>query len=184
MSRKFGPIFHMGYVVPKLEPALDYWTQVMGVGPFFLERHILPVGFVYRGAPIQIDCKVALAFSGETYIELIEDLSPNETANTVFLRDLPGGAVHVGGGLQHVGCMVDSVAALLADPEIARDVAMTATVGPINLAYVQPLEGAQPGTMIELIERGPFIEAKIAAIKGASVGWDGAEPTRLLNLSH
>jgi hypothetical protein len=172
----------MGYVVPKLEPALEYWIQVMGVGPFFLERHVLPSGFVYRGQPIRIDCKVALAFSGETYVELIEDLSPDETANTVFLRDMPGGTVHAAGGLQHVGCMVDSVAALLADPQIARNVAMTASVGQINLAYLQPTDGAQPGTMIELIERGPSIAAKIAAIKAASVDWDGAHPIRTLEL--
>ena len=40
MSMKFGPIFHVGYAVPDLDKALAYWTDVMGVGPFFLERHV------------------------------------------------------------------------------------------------------------------------------------------------
>src|SRR3954463_14598607 len=40
MSIKFGPIFHIGYAVPDMDRALAYWTGVMGVGPFFLERHL------------------------------------------------------------------------------------------------------------------------------------------------
>ena len=38
MSIKFGPIFHVGYAVPDMAKALAYWTEVMGVGPFFLDR--------------------------------------------------------------------------------------------------------------------------------------------------
>jgi glyoxalase/bleomycin resistance protein/dioxygenase superfamily protein len=183
MSRKFGPIFHMGYVVPDLDKAMQYWLDVMGVGPFFVETHDLPTGFVFKGKPIHIRSKVALTFSGENYIELIEDFSPDETPNSLFLRDLPGGTIHVAGGLQHLGCMVDDVYAAIGQVGAPEQVLMTAVVGPIRLAYVQPSREAQAGTMLELIERGPFIERKIATIKAASIGWDGSNPVRTLKLA-
>jgi len=51
MSIKFDPIFHVGYAVPDMGKALDYWTKVMGVGPFFLERHITgnDEEYIYKG---------------------------------------------------------------------------------------------------------------------------------------
>ncbi len=180
MQRKLGPLFHMGYLVPDLEAATAYWLEHLQVGPFFVEHHDLPQGFLFRGRPIHVVSKVALAFSGETYVELIEELSPDETPNTLFMKSFPGFAGYVAGGLQHVGCMVDSVAEVLADPVLGAHVAMTGQVGPIRLAYLEPQVSALPGTMMELIERGPLIEAKIAAIKAASVGWDGSDPIRSL----
>jgi len=182
MSRKFGPIFHMGYVVPDLEKAMHYWLDVMGIGPFFVETHDLPVGFVFKGKPIHIRSKVALTFSGENYIELIEDFSPDETPNSLFLRDFPAGKIHLAGGLQHLGCMVDDVNAAIEQAGARDHVLMTAVVGPIRLAYIQPSREAQAGTMLELIERGPFIERKIATVKAASIGWDGSNPIQTLKL--
>ena len=183
MSRKFGPIFHLGYVVPDLDKAMLYWLDVMGVGPFFVEMHDLPTGFVFRGKPIHIRSKVALTFSGENYIELIEDFSPDETPNSIFLRDFPEGKTHTAGGLQHLGCMVDNVDTAIGQVGAPEHVLMTAVVGPIRLAYIQPSRGAQAGTMLELIERGPFIERKIATIKAASIGWDGSNPVRTLKFA-
>jgi hypothetical protein len=173
----------MGYVVANLDKAMHYWLDVMGVGPFFVETHDLPTGFVFKGKPIHIRSKVALAFSGENYIELIEDFSPDETPNSLFLRDFPGGEIHVAGGLQHLGCMVDDVDAAIGQVSIREHVLMTAVVGPIRLAYIQPSREAQAGTMLELIERGPFIEQKIATIKAASIGWDGSIPVRSFKLA-
>jgi hypothetical protein len=180
MHRKLGPIFHMGYLVPDLEAAMDYWLTALQVGPFFVETYDLPRGFVFRGRPIHVKSKVALAFSGETYVELIEEHSSDDTPNTEFMKAFPGAAGYVAGGLQHVGCMVDSVAEILADPVLGGHVAMTGEVGPIRLAYLEPAVSALPGTMLELIERGPFIEAKIATIKAAATSWDGSDPVRTL----
>jgi hypothetical protein len=40
VSIKFRPIFHVGYAMPDMDKALDNWARVMGVGPFFVERHV------------------------------------------------------------------------------------------------------------------------------------------------
>ena len=36
MSRHYGPIFQVAYVVADFEATLRHWTDVMGVGPFYL----------------------------------------------------------------------------------------------------------------------------------------------------
>ena len=38
MSRLFGPIFQMAYVVPELEPFLDHLGKTLGIGPFLCSR--------------------------------------------------------------------------------------------------------------------------------------------------
>ena len=37
MSVFFGEIRQLGYVVPDIEAAMDYWSRVLGVGPFFYD---------------------------------------------------------------------------------------------------------------------------------------------------
>ena len=38
MSMFFGEIRQLGYVVPDIEAAMDYWSRVLGVGPCFYNR--------------------------------------------------------------------------------------------------------------------------------------------------
>ncbi len=35
MSKFFGEIRQLGYVVPDIEAAMDYWSKTLGVGPWF-----------------------------------------------------------------------------------------------------------------------------------------------------
>ncbi|MFD2137196.1 hypothetical protein ACFSLT_22255 [Novosphingobium resinovorum] len=35
MSRIYGRIFQIAYVVPDLDEAVEHWTKSMGVGPFY-----------------------------------------------------------------------------------------------------------------------------------------------------
>jgi L-rhamnose isomerase len=50
--------------------------------------------------------------------------------------------------------------------------------GGVRFAYL--VEDEHPGAMIELIERGPAIEALMTIVKQASVNWDGSNPVRQL----
>ena len=71
MSRFFGEIRQAGYVVPDIEAAMRYWTDVLGVGPFFYNERV-PIGnYVYRGRSYEPHNSVALANSGPLQIELI-----------------------------------------------------------------------------------------------------------------
>ena len=51
MSRVFGPIRQIAFVVRDLDASLRYWTETLGVGPFFALRNVSPVQYQYRGQP-------------------------------------------------------------------------------------------------------------------------------------
>ena len=44
MSRHFGAIRQLGYVVPDIEAAMDYWSRTLGVGPWFYNPRVPIVG--------------------------------------------------------------------------------------------------------------------------------------------
>ena len=53
MSRFFGEIRQAGYVVPDIEAAMDYWSRVLGVGPWFYNPRV-PIGnYRYRGEALR-----------------------------------------------------------------------------------------------------------------------------------
>ena len=72
-----GHPFQYAWHVPDLESAVDYWANVLGVGPFFVNEvdSSSMAGFTYRGQPGLLRMKVAWAQSKEGQIELIEVLS-------------------------------------------------------------------------------------------------------------
>ena len=84
MSRNFGNVFQIAYVVDEIEKHIDYWTQVMGVGPFFHFPVPLPFEWLRaNGTDLAVDAPVfkavAVAYSGDTMIELIEPGSAPST---------------------------------------------------------------------------------------------------------
>lgn len=65
MSRLFGEMRQVAFVVRDLDKALLYWTETLGVGPFFLIRNFIPVDYRYRGEPAPAPhLTLALGFSG------------------------------------------------------------------------------------------------------------------------
>ena len=95
MSVFFGEIRQLGYVVPDIEAAMDYWSRVLGVGPFFYAERVPVVNFTYRGAPSSPVTSVALANSGAVQVELIQQRNDAPTMYRDFVQAK-------GSGLQHV----------------------------------------------------------------------------------
>ena len=46
MQRNFGPVMQIAWVVRDLEAAIDHWTRMMNVGPFFLFEHVQAGAFL------------------------------------------------------------------------------------------------------------------------------------------
>ncbi len=88
MSRLFGPVIQLGYVVPDIQIALRHWIEVMGVGPFFLFEHMHPPGAEYRGKPTDIELTAAFSYSGEQQVELIQQHNSARSVYSDFLEDL------------------------------------------------------------------------------------------------
>lgn len=104
MSRTFGPVFQIAYVVEDMEAAIAHWTRTMGVGPF--SRFPLPLAadsIEVRGRRVPVDedllAAVALSYSGDTMIELIQ---PGAAPST-YREFLDAGRR----GVHHVGAFAD-----------------------------------------------------------------------------
>ncbi len=73
MSRTFGEIRQIAFVVEAPDAAMDYWAHGLGSGPFFVKRRIALSDYVYRGEAAESPrISIALANSGPLQVELIQ----------------------------------------------------------------------------------------------------------------
>jgi hypothetical protein len=172
VERIFGTIMQNAFVVPDLDAALDHWTRVMGVGPFFVFEHVQYAEAWHRGrVATDIDMTVAIAYWGSMQIELVCQLNSAPSIFTEFAaRDL--------GGLQHMGVITESV-----DRDLARlalrgiePVQQGTTRAGLRFAYVAT--DRHPGGMIELIESSERVLRFFDKMRRAAEQWDGAQPIR------
>lgn len=65
MSIKFGEIRQIAFVVKEIDLAMKYWSDALGIGPFFIKRNISFADYIYRGKPASSPrVSIALANSG------------------------------------------------------------------------------------------------------------------------
>lgn len=169
MSRYYGEIFQSGIVVDDWREAAEHWIEVMGVGPFFLLDHIQFEWCEFRGQPVELDLSVALAFSGEYQVELIQQNCSTPSIYTEFMR------TH-GTGLQHVGTLVDDLDAALDARGLRPKVVQQGAIPGCRFAYVDT--ALHNGGMLELIEAGDELRQGFADMKAAAAAWDGSDPIR------
>ena len=172
-GQPYGSIAQIAYIVPDIEAAMARYVARMRVGPWFVAGPFVPEKAVYRGTPITPRLTLALAYSGTTMIELIEqhDDGPSVFAETAKKR---------GYGFHHFGIAVsDFDAEVAAYKAKGYEIAFsdTAPMG-MRVAYMDT-EAELPG-MVELIEGNQAFEDFFTPIYRASVGWDGSDPVRRL----
>ncbi|MEZ5499952.1 MAG: VOC family protein [Steroidobacteraceae bacterium] len=176
MSKLFGPIFQVAYVVPELEPAVEHWTKTMGVGPFFLFPLPLALDWmtVYDQPTDRRDilAHAALSFSGETMVEIIVP-GPDPSPYADFLR-------RGRSGVHHVGTFATDYDAQMAAARAAGiKVAVEGQLPISRFAYLET-DVLWPGTMLEIIDAKPEMHALFDDIKRAAREWDGGDPIRSL----
>jgi hypothetical protein len=172
MERLFGPIMQNAFVVPDLDSALEHWTRVMGVGPFFVFEHVEFAECLHRGrSATDIDMTVAIAYWGSLQIELICQRNAVPSIFTEFAaRDI--------GGLQHMGVITESVERDLARLSLRgiEPVQHGTTRAGLRFAYIST--DRHPGAMIELIESSERVLRFFEKMRLAAELWDGTEPIR------
>src|ERR1700740_1408945 len=95
MSRLFGPLRQMGFVVRDIDKAMRHWVEVCGIGPWFLAEKLPLDAFRYKDQWYDdIHLTIALANSGDVQLELIQQRDDKPTMYRDFLA-----AGHE--GLQH-----------------------------------------------------------------------------------
>jgi len=171
MSKNFGPIRQLGYMVRDIEQSMQHWSQTLGIGPWFYNERFAFDSFVYGGKRHDgIELSVAMANSGDMQIELIEQRCQTPSMYLDFLATS-------GEGLQHVAFWPNDYD--------------TAYRQALETGYVVGQEGQLPrgrfvyfrssghaGTVFEFNEITPVREEIIESIRQAALDWDGSEPIR------
>ena len=175
MSRFFGEIRQAGYVVRDNEKSKAFWSEKLGVGPWYYNERVPIRNYRYKGQAYDVHNSVALANSGPLQMELIQTRNDVPSMYRDFLR---AGNL----GLQHVAYWTESFDADLARLEgQGMRVQMSGEVGARGrFCYFAPVAhpGLHPGTVIELSEVAGPKGVLFKMIREASEGWDGRDPVR------
>lgn len=171
LSRPGHP-FQYAWHVPDLERAIDYWANVLGIGPFFINDvdSSTMEGFTYRGGAGNLTMRICWGQSKEGQIELIEVTSSEPNVyHDLIAPDKTG--------FHHVGIWSDDYfkdKALLSQKyENVMDMGANT-----NICYFDT--SAESGNMVELIERNDGIVGLFAMIAKAAEEWDGTRPGRTM----
>lgn len=163
------------WVVDDVETAAMQWVEKMNVGPFFIAEYnstILTDTF-YRGTPTDITMKTALAYAGDSQIELVQPLG---TQANIYRDTVAFGST----GFHHICCWSDD---LPGDIQHYRDAGFeVASQGQVingpAFAYMDTHQSL--GCMIELMEVNEGLKAMFQIFADAARDWDGTEPLRRL----
>lgn len=165
-----GTIFQLAYVPKDFDAALRYWTEAMGVGPFFRRSRLRFPGTLYRGQPTDPEFSVVIGYWGDTQIELIEQ---HDDAPSIYSAWRKAGHE----GLHHVCIAVDDLAAARADC-VARGMAVEQEIFWPNGGAIYVDTGGGPGTMVEMVQMNDEMRARFGRMREAARNWDGRDPLR------
>jgi catechol 2,3-dioxygenase-like lactoylglutathione lyase family enzyme len=145
-----------------MDGAIEFWTQVMGVGPFFRTERIVLEDLRYKGEPTDIDFQTAIAYWNDLQIELI---AQRNDAPSIYRDSLEAGEA----GLQHVCIVVDDLdhARALCEKAGAAVVQEGRIPGGMG-RFLYADTGGGPGTMVELLEASPAMLQAFAAMREAA----------------
>jgi len=165
---RLGNIMQLAWVPRDFDAALRYWTDTMGVGPFFELQHIQVEACKYRGQPVNLDFSVAIAYWGDMQIELIRQ---HNDAPSIYQSWMAQGRE----GLHHVCLVVESMqqaraTCAAAGAEVVQEVWLPGG-GEAIYAEIE-------GQLIEMIDFPAENLAFFDDMKAAAANWDGRDPVR------
>lgn len=171
MSRTFGKIAQIGYVVRDIDAAMDNWVK-NGVGPWFYVDRVQTDYFRYRGVDSDMQMSVALANSGDVQLELIQ---PRNDAPSMYKDFLDSGRE----GMQHIAYWSTDFQALYNDAIAAGYViGQEGSIGGEQGRFAYLDTEHEQGTVIEISDvsgpKGQFF----SYIRDVAAGWDGSDPIR------
>ena len=171
MSRIFGPLRQLGYVVRDIEAAMRYWTEVNGVGPFFYIEQVPLSEFSFRGTDSSPEMSIALAFSGGAQVELIQQ---RNRAPSMYLEYLAAGQE----GLQHVAYWPEDYQHAIQQAE--KQGLRIGQQGNIagRGAFVYFETAGHFGSCIEFAEYTDARRYQAAEMERIAADWDGSDPVR------
>jgi catechol 2,3-dioxygenase-like lactoylglutathione lyase family enzyme len=183
MSRLFGPLRQVAFVIPDLDRALRYWTETLGVGPFFVLREMYPENYRYRGQsspPPRLS--LALGNSGDVQVELIQQHDDRASAYLEFLQAGREGFQHVSSWLTRADYDATMARQRAAGVAVVHEGSVPGSG--VRFAYFAtddaPGRGGLLYEMSDVLE--PHIYPVMQMIRDAARDWDGSDPVREMTL--
>ena len=170
-GRRPGQVVQMAYVVEDMGRSIAWWTDHLSVGPWFLLDSFLGDDHLYRGSPSTADVSIAMAFSGNMNIELIQPKDDNPSVYREIVQ-------RRGFGFHHIGIAVTDVDAEIPSyRDKGHDVVFRAGVpSGGSVAYLD--DGRNEPGLVELIPATPGMDDMFTRYWRASLDWDGKDPVR------
>jgi hypothetical protein len=173
MSRTFGKIAQIGYVVEDIHASMDEWVR-HGVGPWFYIDNVVTDYFRYHGNDSDMKMSVAIANSGDIQIELIQPRNDAPSVYKDFLDSGRQGAQHIAYWSTNFQELYDT--ALAAGYTVAQEGSIGGEQG--RFAYLDT--EFDQGTMIEISDISGPKGQMFAYVRDVAASWDGTEPVRVL----
>lgn len=162
--RPIGPIYQIAFTVENLADAVRDWVADGKAGPFYRFDHFPFAEPRYRGEEVAPDISIALGYSGDIFVELIE---VHDARRSVF-ADCPAGR-----HLHHVARLTSDFA------REAAGAVFTAKFAPdTDMAFLDTR--ATLGCFTELIAFDPGIDGLLTIMRDAAREWDGRDAIRTL----
>jgi Glyoxalase/Bleomycin resistance protein/Dioxygenase superfamily len=170
-----GPIAQLGYVVDDVSAAMEHWIHALDVGPFFYLPEPPLNDLRFRGQPTDARIAVAITYSGDLQVELIQPLDDHPSPYRDF-------RAAYGSGLHHIAHFTDDYDSALA---VYRDRGRTPYFEGRGLTYDQRFSyfdsPAHGGTVNEVVETSGF-GGFFDYMRAQSAGWDGSDPVRTIEV--
>jgi catechol 2,3-dioxygenase-like lactoylglutathione lyase family enzyme len=166
---KFGPIMQLSFVPSDIEEGLRYWTETMGVGPFYKFAHVAYDHFSYLGESPKVDLTIFKSYWGDVQIELIQQHNDAPSTYSEWLR---AGRE----GLHHVCIAVDDMAAVRAHcAQTGAAIVQEFRAGEVETLYVD-----SGGVLVEFAHVSAEFLGAFEVMRAAAQGWDGKDPVRVV----
>jgi Glyoxalase/Bleomycin resistance protein/Dioxygenase superfamily len=173
MSRFFGDIAQIGYVVRDIHKSMENWVG-HGVGPWFYIDNVPTDFFRYRGEDSDMKMSVAIANTGDIQLELIQQRNDAPSVYKDFLDAGREGAQHIAYWTTDYQGLYDR--AVAAGYTVAQEGSIGGEQG--RFAYLDT--EFDQGTVIEISDISGPKGQMFAYIRDVAASWDGTDPIRVL----
>lgn len=171
MSTFFGQIRQLGYVVDDIEAAMAYWSDTLGVGPWYYNPKVPIRNYLYDGQIYEPHNSVALANSGFVQVELIQTRNDVPSMYRDFRQAGRTGLQHVAYWTERYDADLERLLRQGFKPRMSGEVGEQGRFVYFDTEY-------HPGTVIELSEVAGPKGRLFDLIRNTSENWDGEQAIR------
>lgn len=169
MRDLYGPVGQLGYVVHDLEEAAARWAETTGIGPWRSLGRLELDHFTYDGEASDVEIGIAVAYSGDVQIELIQQFNDAPS----MYRDLLD---TYGEGAQHICFYPDDYDAAMEHALASgMEVGQEGALWGIRFAYLR----GDAGRVIELADLPEPVRSGRQKGIDEAAAWDGTDPVRI-----